>query len=109
MRRRPICGGRAEAVACGYAVMAPGVLSGLMEQLATRGGSRFSVAPRQFTPRQVRIVGAVSQGLTDAQIARALGITPSLVKTEVKSILRKTGARNRTEVVALALRRGLIS
>lgn len=97
------------AVASGYAVMAPGVLSGLMEQLATRGGSRFPVASRQLTPRQVRIVGAVSQGLTDAQIARALGITPYLVKTEVKSILRKTGARNRTELVVLALRRGLIS
>lgn len=97
------------AVASGYAVMAPGVLSALMDQLAARGGGRFSAASRQLTPRQIRLVGAVSQGLTDAQIARALGISVSLVKAEVKSILRKVGARNRTEVVALALRRGLIS
>lgn len=97
------------AVASGYAVMAPGVLSGLMDQLAARGGGRFSPASRRLTPRQTRIVGAVSQGLTDAQIARALGVSVSLVRTEVKSILRTAGARNRTEVVAVALRHGLIS
>ncbi|MDI6894444.1 MAG: response regulator transcription factor [Bacillota bacterium] len=97
------------AVASGYAVVAPDVLNGLMEQLASRGRGRFSAASQRLTPRQLRIVGAVSQGLTDAQIGRALGISASLIKAEVKSILRKTGARNRTEVVALALRRGLIS
>lgn len=97
------------AVASGYAVVAPNLLNDLVEQVTADGRKRGRVVPDRLTARQLRIVGAISQGLTDVQIAKALGVTLSLVKTEVKSILRKTGARNRTEVVALALRRGLIS
>jgi len=97
------------AVASGYAVVVPDMLKMLVEQLGANTRRRASIASDRLSPRQLRIVGAVSQGLTDAQIAKAFGITVSLVKAEVKSILRKTGARNRTEVVALALRRGLIS
>lgn len=96
------------AVASGYAVVTPDVMNGLMEQLGP-GGGRLRASSQRLTPRQLRIVGAVSQGLTDTQIARALGLATSLVKAEVRTILRKTGARNRAELVSLALRRGLIS
>lgn len=94
------------AVFSGYAVVAPALLQELLEASGHNGGRNASP---MLTERQKRIVGGMSQGLTDAQIAKALGFTESLVKSEVKNILRKTGSRNRTGIVAVAIRRGLIS
>jgi len=94
------------AVLSGYAVMAPGVLQQLLEPVG-RNHTRRVVS--ELTPRQRRIMGGISQGLTDAEIARVLGLSESTVKAEVKAILRKTGSPNRTGVVTIAFRRGLIS
>lgn len=80
-----------------------------MAQLLGRGAGRGHWQDPHLTGRQRRVLGAMSQGLGDWEIARALGLSESTVKSEVKSILRKTGARNRVEAVATALNRHLIS
>lgn len=92
-------------VAAGHCLFPAGVLTDLL-----RGErSRRLLVEGDLTKRQVRILGAIGQGLSDRQIARALGLSEALVKSEVKAILRKTGTRNRAEAVATALKRGVIS
>ncbi|MEW6547054.1 MAG: response regulator transcription factor [Bacillota bacterium] len=92
-------------VAAGHCLVPAGVLADLLRAEVGRPG----LTEGELTRRQVRILGAIGQGLSDRQIARALGLSEPLVKSEVKAILRKTGTRNRAEAVATALKRGVIS
>lgn len=92
-------------VAAGHCLVPAGVLTDLLRAEVGRRG----LSEGELTKRQVRILGAIGQGLSDQQIARALGLSGPVVRSEVKSILRKTGTRNRAEAVATALKRGLIS
>ena len=62
----------------------------------------------ELTPRQHEILKSVARGLTNADIASQLGISADVVKEHVNSLLLKIGAANRTEAVAIALRKHLI-
>ena len=62
----------------------------------------------EFTPRQREILASMVRGLTDRDIARQLGIRQDGVNDHVRAILQKIGAANRTEAVAIALRRHLL-
>jgi len=55
-----------------------------------------------FTPRELEVLGAIGDGLTNKMIARRLEISPHTVKFHVESLLRKLGARTRAEAVAKA-------
>jgi DNA-binding NarL/FixJ family response regulator len=61
-----------------------------------------------LTPRELEVLGLISEGLQNSEIAGRLFVTERTVKFHVSSILAKLGADNRTEAVALAARRGLI-
>lgn len=54
-----------------------------------------------LTPQQFRIAGLLAQGRLNKQIAWDLGITEATVKVHMTTILRKLGARNRTQVALL--------
>lgn len=56
-----------------------------------------------LTPRQLEIVQLISEGMTNAAIAKRLFVTEGTVKWHVKQILAKTGAANRAEVIARVL------
>lgn len=51
---------------------------------------------------------ALADGLTNQEIGDDLFISVDTVKSHVKSMLVKVGARNRTHAVALAYHRGLL-
>ena len=61
-----------------------------------------------LTPRQEDILHSMVRGLTDRDIARQLGIRVDGVNGHVRDILQKLGAANRTEAVAIALRKHLL-
>ncbi|MGH8468291.1 MAG: response regulator [Gammaproteobacteria bacterium] len=63
----------------------------------------------ELTPRELEILTLVGQGLSNKLIARALDITEGTVKTHVKNLLEKLDATSRTEALAVAARRGLIT
>ncbi|MCU1532106.1 MAG: hypothetical protein JWO49_1677 [Arthrobacter sp.] len=55
-----------------------------------------------FTTREKEVHDMVVRGMADKQIARELGISVKTVEKHVGSILRKTGARNRTMLAGMA-------
>lgn len=61
----------------------------------------------ELTPRQKEILESMVRGLTDKDIATQLGIRLDGVNEHVSAILHKLGAANRTEAVAIALRKHL--
>jgi DNA-binding CsgD family transcriptional regulator len=54
--------------------------------------------------RELEVLAMIAQGATNTEIAERLVIAPSTVESHVKRILRKLGARNRTEAAARYLR-----
>ena len=62
-----------------------------------------------LTDRELEILRKVSEGLTNAEIGYALGISAQTVKNHVTSILRKLAVNDRTQAVVTALRRGWLT
>lgn len=58
-------------------------------------------------PREKYVLGYLCEGLQNKEIGRQVGIDETIVKMDVKSICRKLGARNRTQAVIEAKKRGL--
>lgn len=61
-----------------------------------------------LTPRQMEILDSMVRGLNNLDIAKQRGIRRDGVKEHVNAILTKIGASNRTEAVAIALRKHLL-
>jgi len=62
-----------------------------------------------LTDRELEILRKVSDGMTNAEIGYALGISAQTVKNHVTSILRKLAVNDRTQAVVTALRRGWLT
>jgi len=58
-----------------------------------------------LTPRELEVLAALAEGMTNKAIARRLDISLHTVKFHVESLFRKLGARTRTEAVAKASER----
>lgn len=67
-----------------------------------------STVSERLSPRQVDVLRLVALGANVSQIAQELSISEATVKTHVKNILHRLGARNRAHAVALAMRNGLL-
>jgi len=61
-----------------------------------------------LTRRELEIVSHIAKGSANKQIALQLDITEQTVKNHVASVMGKLNAKNRTHIVALAIRQGLI-
>jgi len=55
-----------------------------------------------ITPREAEVLDLIARGLSNKDIAAALNLSPRTVEKHVESLLRKVGARSRTELVAIA-------
>jgi DNA-binding CsgD family transcriptional regulator len=87
------------AVAAGLIVRAP--------DAAARGfgAMRETEAHALLTPRELEVLAALAEGMTNKAIARHLDISLHTVKFHIESLFRKLGARTRTEAVAKATER----
>ena len=61
-----------------------------------------------LTPREREVLELVAEGMSNRAIAERLGNSEHTVKFHVSSLLGKLGAVTRAELVAIAIRRGLI-
>jgi PAS domain S-box-containing protein len=67
------------------------------------------VTPPQLTPRQHEVLVLLSKGLTTAQMAERMGLSPQTVQNHIKALLRALGVRSRLEAVLAGHRLGLVS
>lgn len=67
----------------------------------------LSAAVRELTPQQARVLQMVAAGRLNKQIAHDLGLSEATIKAHMTAVLRRLGASNRTEAVAIARRLGL--
>lgn len=65
--------------------------------------------PDALTDREIEILTLVSQGESNKEIARALGITSRTAEWHVGKVLAKLGARSRTEAIRLGRQQGMIA
>ncbi len=61
-----------------------------------------------LTPRQREVLGSITRGLSNDNIATMLGISKSRVKQHLNELYEKLGASNRAEAVSIALRKHLL-
>ena len=94
----------AELVSIIRAVAAGGtVISDEIQQLLTE-----DPPAEELTPRQMEILESVTRGFTNADIAKQFGIREQSVKEHISTILAKIGAANRSEAVAITMRKHLL-
>lgn len=66
------------------------------------------VASESLTPRQQEVLDCLAGGLSNMEIAAHLNISEGTVKAHVKAVLLKLSARDRTQAIAIAFKRGLV-
>ncbi|MFD0901851.1 response regulator [Actinomadura sediminis] len=90
------------SAARGETVLAPRVAQRLMARMRRP-------APVTLTAREVDVLNAVADGLSNAEIGRRLVIAEATVKTHLLRIFAKLDVADRTHAVVTALERGLIT
>ena len=98
-------------VAAGDALLAPSVTRRLIAEFARRPDpTRAAPAELQaLTDREREVLALVAQGLSNAEIAERLVVSPATSKTYVSRLLAKLGARDRAQLVAIAYETGLVT
>ena len=98
------------AVHQGDAVLAPRVTRRLLEHVGPRLASAQPEddPTASLTERERDVFVQIALGLSNAEIAQALFLSESTVKTHVGRVLTKVGARDRVHAVILAHRLGLV-
>lgn len=89
------------AAARGETVLAPPIAAKLVSRL------RAPETPA-LSPREVEVLRSVAQGMTNAEIAAALFIAETTVKTHLLRIFVKLEVDDRTRAVVVAMERGMI-
>lgn len=95
--------------ASGEALLSPSVTRRLLARVA--GAARDVVCPpglADLTAREREVLVEVAGGLANDEIARALYLSESTVKTHVSRILTKLAARDRAQLVVVAYESGLV-
>ncbi|WP_049561883.1 response regulator [Nonomuraea sp. SBT364] len=101
-------------VGTGDALLSPSITRRLVERFAfsDRHPVRAPAPHRDLavlTPRELEVLTFVGQGLSNAELADALTLSESTVKTHVGRIFTKLGLRDRAQAVVLAYETGLVS
>ena len=96
-------------VAAGDALIAPGITRRLIAEFAARPDpGRSDGLLGQLTERERDVLVEVGRGLTNAEVAERLYISPLTAKTHVSRILNKLNARDRAQLVVIAYETGLV-
>jgi LuxR family maltose regulon positive regulatory protein len=83
-------------------------LSAALERDACRTATPGAELPEPLSERELEVLTLVAAGKTNQEIAKELFVALSTVKTHIKNIYGKLGARNRTQALARARELGLL-
>lgn len=96
-------------VAGGEALLAPSVTRRVIEEFSRRPAvARTDGAHESLTARELEVLRLVARGLTNDEIAAALFVSRTTVKTHVARVLAKLGLRDRVQAVVHAYEHGLV-
>jgi DNA-binding NarL/FixJ family response regulator len=95
------------AVAEGEVMLDATVMNGLVSGHLREPVPTHAAALARMTDRESEVMRCVARGLSNAEIAAALHISETTVKTHVARLLTKWGARDRVRLVVLAHEAGL--
>ena len=96
-------------VADGDALLSPGVTRRLIAEFAARAKRPPDTgALADLTGREREVLALVGQGLSNADIAKRLFLSPATAKTHVSRAMIKLGARDRAQLVVAAYEFGLV-
>lgn len=98
-------------VRSGDALLAPAITRRLIERFARRDEAKAALHRdlSELTPRELEVLRLLATGLTNAELADRLTLSPTTVKTHVARILSKLGLRDRVQAVVVAYETGLVS
>jgi DNA-binding NarL/FixJ family response regulator len=98
------------SLAAGLALLSPRATRRLIDELAARPDAHRPVPERleELTAREREVMGLVAMGLTNAEIAERLVVSPATAKTHVSRAMLKLHARPRAQLVTLAYQARLV-
>jgi DNA-binding NarL/FixJ family response regulator len=98
------------AVARGDALLAPAVTRRLIAEFAARPAApaRGDLDVGCLTEREHAVLLLVVAGLSNAEIAERLGMSPATAKTHTGRVLTKLDARDRAQLIVMAYESGLV-
>lgn len=101
-----------QLVQSGDALLAPTITRRLIERFAKHDAPK-TIAPHRdlasLTPRELEVLRLLATGLSNAELASRLHLSPTTIKSHVGRILSKLDLRDRVQAVVLAYEAGLIA
>jgi DNA-binding NarL/FixJ family response regulator len=100
-----------QLIAEGGSLISPQVTRRLVAQFCSQSPAvqRTELLARHLTEREVEVLRLVARGLSNAELARELTLSPLTTKTHVSRILTKLRLRDRAQLVVAAYESGLVT
>ena len=97
-------------VAAGDSLLSPSVTRRVVDRMAQQPAPTFADTSTlsSLTPREREVLAALARGLSNREIATALVVEETTVRTHVKRVLMKLHLRDRVQAVIFAYEHGLI-
>jgi DNA-binding NarL/FixJ family response regulator len=96
-------------VMAGGAFVRPAIVQALAADYIARERTAAGTDADRLTPREREILGMVARGMTNQEIADTLVISVRTVETHRAHVMDKLGFKNRADLVAYAIRRGILA
>jgi DNA-binding NarL/FixJ family response regulator len=96
-------------IAAGDSLLSPSVTRRVIDTMARQPAPRHADEAKlhELTPREREVLELIARGLSNREIAGALGVEESTVRTHVKRILMKLDLRDRVQAVIYAYETGV--
>jgi DNA-binding NarL/FixJ family response regulator len=96
-------------VAAGDALLGPKITRHLIEEFTRRPEREVAPDLAVLTEREQEVLVEIAHGLTNAELAERLHMSPATAKTHVSRLLAKLDARDRAQLVIVAYETGLVT
>ncbi|MGI8720647.1 MAG: response regulator [Geodermatophilaceae bacterium] len=96
-------------VTAGEALLSPSVTRRLIDEFSKRPATVSPERLHGLTEREREVLVCIARGLSNQELAQRLVIADNTVKTHVKRILTKLGARDRAQAIVIAYESGLMN
>jgi DNA-binding NarL/FixJ family response regulator len=95
-------------IAAGDSLLSPSITRRVINRMAQQPTPELAAHARleQLTPREREVLDLIARGLSNREIARALVVEESTIRTHVKAILTKLELRNRVQIAIFAYETG---